>query len=648
MFKNVTIVIALILTALLPALTAQEEVKASQFGFNPADATLNLQAAIDSGARRVIVDRQATPWLTTPLKLRSDLELVLEPDTKIQALPGAYLDIRDAMFTATKVSNLTIAGGPGAEIAMRKQDYLDPEKYAKSEWRHAISLLSCRNVTLRDLKISSSGGDGIYVGVLAEKGNRENYCRDIVIERVDCDDHNRQGISVISVDGLTIRDSVFRNTQGARPMAGIDFEPNNRTERIENCRLENCRFENNAGGGIDVAINVDRPIDITFRNCTIAGPQRSIVFAKLRNFITPGKVTFHDTTITGTRNDAICVINRDAESYAIAFHGLTIAGDPKTPASKSPFSFIVTQSWDENFGNFACQDAIVTGFEKSPLAALKNWTVVPARVAKVTGTVNFNGQAIDLAALTAGPDFQPRPYLKADFDPENYTIGPAAADAAPVQSPRLRNAFDLLFWGEAGQARTFTLDFQDWKRAVKPNPVLLTGPGNAVLDLGEIARGENKSFTAAFPVTGWYVLPIDVGMNVMTMTPGPSLRWAIKGPDRLTAEGMGGYFISLFRIQDNLNGFFEVPAGCQNFTVEVGGDPGEMIDLDIIDGRGQTAASADQFDMPKAFALHRDTAEPEVWSIRLRHADEDIKIRFQAPLPSVWAPSPADVPRRKP
>ena len=61
MRKAIAIITALVLSTLPLALTAQEEVKASQFGFNPADATRNLQAAIDSGARRVIVDRQATP-----------------------------------------------------------------------------------------------------------------------------------------------------------------------------------------------------------------------------------------------------------------------------------------------------------------------------------------------------------------------------------------------------------------------------------------------------------------------------------------------------------------------------------------------------------------------------------------------------------
>ena len=38
-------------------------VKASSFGFDPADATRALQAAIDSGAAKVIVDNPGKPWI---------------------------------------------------------------------------------------------------------------------------------------------------------------------------------------------------------------------------------------------------------------------------------------------------------------------------------------------------------------------------------------------------------------------------------------------------------------------------------------------------------------------------------------------------------------------------------------------------------
>ena len=49
------------------------------------------------------------------------------------------------------------------DLAMNKQDYLDPkQKYEFSEWRHTVSILNAENVTVKDLTLLSSGGDGVY------------------------------------------------------------------------------------------------------------------------------------------------------------------------------------------------------------------------------------------------------------------------------------------------------------------------------------------------------------------------------------------------------------------------------------------------------------------------------------------------------
>jgi len=86
-------------------------------------------------------------------------------------------------------------------------------------------------------------GDGFYLS--SAKG--VTFCSVI-------SDHNRrQGLSVIDVDGLEVVNSVFSNTQGTRPMAGIDLEPDDLKQRIENVRIHNSKFLNNKGPGILVA-----------------------------------------------------------------------------------------------------------------------------------------------------------------------------------------------------------------------------------------------------------------------------------------------------------------------------------------------------------------------------------------------------------
>ncbi|MBR0068511.1 MAG: hypothetical protein IJQ00_13015, partial [Kiritimatiellae bacterium] len=44
------------------------EARASWWGFDPADATAPLQAALTSGVARLVVDKMPSPWIVTPLK----------------------------------------------------------------------------------------------------------------------------------------------------------------------------------------------------------------------------------------------------------------------------------------------------------------------------------------------------------------------------------------------------------------------------------------------------------------------------------------------------------------------------------------------------------------------------------------------------
>lgn len=242
-----TTAILTFLCAAFPAWSAEESVVASHFGYDPQDSTEALQNAIDSGAKRVVVDRQDSPWILRTIRLRGDLELVLEEGVELLAKKGEFRALGDVLFVARDVENLTIRGeGKGATLRMRKTDYWQ-EPYQKSEWRHGLSFLSCENVLVENLQIAETGGDGIYLGV---SSSDSGPCKNVTIRNVDCKGNNRQGISVISVDGLTIEDCVLRETSGTAPEAGIDFEPNRSVEQITNVVMRRVAALNNAGDGI--------------------------------------------------------------------------------------------------------------------------------------------------------------------------------------------------------------------------------------------------------------------------------------------------------------------------------------------------------------------------------------------------------------
>ena len=211
---------------MLPAL-AGDCVKVSSFGWNAEDSTAALQAAFDSGASKVIIDHQAGDWISRPLFItNSNIEVVLADGVTLKAKRGEFYGRNDCLVRITGgISNIVLRGEGKAVLKMNKADYQNPKnKYSFSEWRHAVSILKAQNVTVKDLTILSSGGDGVYV-----RGTK-----DVTLENLVVRDHHRQGMSPISVDGMTVRRCCFNDTFGTPPNCGIDMEPN---------RESNCKFK---------------------------------------------------------------------------------------------------------------------------------------------------------------------------------------------------------------------------------------------------------------------------------------------------------------------------------------------------------------------------------------------------------------------
>ncbi len=95
---------------------------AAWWGCEEEDHTAALQAAIRSGARRVIVPNIGRPWVIEPIQLESNQEIVFEKGVVIEARPGKFRGPEDSLFTARDKENIVLRG-KGASWVMRKQDY---------------------------------------------------------------------------------------------------------------------------------------------------------------------------------------------------------------------------------------------------------------------------------------------------------------------------------------------------------------------------------------------------------------------------------------------------------------------------------------------------------------------------------------------
>lgn len=252
---------------------------ASWWGFDESDATKALQAAIRSKAKKIIVPNMGKPWIVTPLFVESGKEIVFEKGVIIAAKSGSFLGRNDSLFTIANKENVTI-NGYGAEFVMRKQDYVRAP-YKKAEWRNGITILGSNNIKIYGVKLTSSGGDGIYIGRGTGNNGLPN-CDQIHIKDVVCDNNYRQGVSVVSVSNLLIENSTFKGTDGTPPQAGIDFEPNRPDEILRNCKIKKCVVSDNTGYGILIylpSLNKNsNPISIDVEGCTVQKNRGGAVF----------------------------------------------------------------------------------------------------------------------------------------------------------------------------------------------------------------------------------------------------------------------------------------------------------------------------------------------------------------------------------
>ena len=154
--------LTLIATALVFGVDGAECVKISSFGYDPVDSTRFIQAALDSDHPKIILDRQAGPWYTLPLKGRSNKELVLEPGVELVAKRGAFLKRRDYLFELSYITNFTLRGGEGSAFRMWKEDYRKPP-YEPGEWRYALRIIHSQHGAQMCLRRqSSSGADALF------------------------------------------------------------------------------------------------------------------------------------------------------------------------------------------------------------------------------------------------------------------------------------------------------------------------------------------------------------------------------------------------------------------------------------------------------------------------------------------------------
>ena len=210
-------------------------------GDGRADDTAKIQKAIDevagTGGTVYVPDGVYMVHATgrRRLLLGSRMTLKLADRAVLKVIPNgakAYSTLKIA-----NVSDVTVVGGT-------LQGDRAAHKSKAGEWGMGITIgPEARRVTIAGVTAKDMWGDGFYVGGAI----------DVAFCSVVADHNRRQGLSIVKAKRLLVTNSVFKNTRGTRPSAGIDLEPDGPTETIAAVRIEHSKFINNAGGGIMIA-----------------------------------------------------------------------------------------------------------------------------------------------------------------------------------------------------------------------------------------------------------------------------------------------------------------------------------------------------------------------------------------------------------
>ena len=210
-------------------------------GDGETDDTAAIQAAIDEvgGTDGTVLVPKGAYMVDAVgknrLTLKSEMTLKLSDDATLKAIPNDSK--KYSVLSISGVSNVTITGGT-------LEGERDQHKGEKGEWGMGIHIDDdASHIVINGVTARKMWGDGFYV----QGASDVKFCS------VIADGNRRQGLSIISADGLLVLNSIFKNTQGTRPSAGIDFEPDDADQKVTDVRIERSQFLDNAGPGILIA-----------------------------------------------------------------------------------------------------------------------------------------------------------------------------------------------------------------------------------------------------------------------------------------------------------------------------------------------------------------------------------------------------------
>ncbi|MBU2996747.1 right-handed parallel beta-helix repeat-containing protein [Cellulophaga baltica] len=243
------------------------EIDASRYGFNSSDNSEVIISALQSSYDTIIIDKQSTDWIVSPIRVNyvSNKVIIFESGVVLKAKSGYYNSSNAQLFQLVSPENVEIIGY-GATFKMDRDEYqsYDPD----GQWRNSLNITNGTNISVKGLTIDESGGDGVYIG------DTNGDTNGITLEDLTITNQSRDGISIIGGTNITIDNCSISGTKSNILGCGINFEPNNSSNKLKNIVIENSIFYDNYYYGIQISTwnlsSSSEDISITFNDCTLS------------------------------------------------------------------------------------------------------------------------------------------------------------------------------------------------------------------------------------------------------------------------------------------------------------------------------------------------------------------------------------------
>ena len=618
------------------------EAKASWWGYNRKNATRCLQAAINSGVPRLIIDNTGSDWILDRIELVSNQEIILEENVRLVARKGGFTNVRgDSSFINFKDGHdIILRGKQGSAIIMRKKDYQNRAIYKPSEWRHMLDIRGGRNITIRDLRLESSGGDGIYIGNGNPPSKPVKNCSDIHIENLVVDNHHRQGISVITVKNLLIRNCIIRNTGGTPPQAGIDFEPNLPDEQLVNCVVENCTIENNAGNASVVyLVNLNgdsAPVSITYSRCKFRNNKSggiSVAVHKGKNRINPvkGIVKLTDCEIEEVKPLSV---TDSWNGFEVLLRKCRII------QLREPVIKLSSMNSLYQVGNLHFEDVSISEQNLLPFK-MEHHSYASAFNFDITGDLLVNGRKYDYSAYLnreiarsrKNTNVKPASNTAGLHAPKFSQANPAAGESTLFWSA---NKSSMMFAGKSGQQ--ITLDLHPMK----------SPPENTSITLLLFKPGKQKAEKTVLKLDGrhyfhYQFTPDADGLYRIALEECPKDLF-LSFDSKHSGQGMyTKEHFQLFKPQGQI--YFEVPAKVRKFEIVLWCGEGQRTDVKLLNPAGKCEKEFSNISRT-LFFKKRESLKSELWALEFQNAVGEVNVMLTEPLTPIISDRPEKMLRK--